>query len=498
MKWLVLLLCFASCAPTSGELRVGSKRFTESRVLGELGVLVAKSAELEAEPRIEFGGTMLAWNALRTGAIDLYPDYTGTIINEILAGETIDSEARLAEVLETHGVRSTAPLGFNNTYAIGMREDRATELGIERISDLARHPDLRLGFTNEFMNRADGWPGLQEQYGLPQTEVRGLDHDVAYRALESDALDVMDLYSTDAEIAYYGLRVLEDDRGYFPRYDAVFLYRSELELNAPALTRALQALSGKISPAEMVAMNARAKLDLVPEAVVAADFARDKLGFQFTATGEQSLASRLWQRTREHLLLVLISLFAAIVVAIPLGILSAKRAGLGQVVLSLTGVLQTIPSLALLVVMIPLLKLLGAPSAYLIGSAPAILALFLYGLLPIVRNTYQGLKDIPPQLADAAEALGLPASTKLRRIELPLASRAILAGIKTSAVINVGTATLGALIGAGGYGQPILTGITLDDTALILEGAIPAALLALVIQALFEVAERILVPKALR
>ena len=497
MRALALLLCLSACAPTTRDLRVGSKRFTESRVLGEIAVLVAEETGAKIEPRTEFGGTMLAWNALRAGAIDLYPDYTGTVINEILSGTPIQSAEELEQAFGEHGISSTDPLGFNNTYAIGLREERAAKLGIERVSDLRNHPDLRFGFTNEFMNRADGWPGLRESYALPQTDANGLDHDVAYRALESGALDVIDLYSTDAEIDYYGLRVLEDDLEYFPRYDAVFLYRTELRATHPGLVKALESLAGKIPREAMVAMNVRATLDLVPETIVAADFVRERLGIQAT-TNARSLSSRLWLRTKEHLALVLLSLLAAILVAIPLGIFASRRQRLGQVVLALTGILQTIPSLALLVVMIPLLKALGAPSAYLIGSAPAILALFLYGLLPIVRNTYQGLNDIPPELRDAAEALGLPARTKLRRLELPLASRAILAGIKTSAVINVGTATLGALIGAGGYGQAILTGITLDDTALILEGAIPAALLALVIQALFELSERVLVPRALR
>ncbi|MGD2113086.1 MAG: ABC transporter permease, partial [Gammaproteobacteria bacterium] len=145
--------------------------------------------------------------------------------------------------------------------------------------------------------------------------------------------------------------------------------------------------------------------------------------------------------------------------------------------------------LALFVFMIPLLG---------IGGPPAIVALFLYSLLPIIRNTYAGLRDIPPAIIESAEALGLPARARLRLVELPLATRAILAGIKTAAVINVGTATLGALIGAGGYGQPILTGIRLDDTALILQGAIPAAVLALLVQGLFELVERRLLPRGLR
>jgi len=208
-----------------------------------------------------------------------------------------------------------------------------------------------------------------------------------------------------------------------------------------------------------------------------------------TATRRVGLAARLRQHTEEHLSLVLVSLAAAVVISIPLGILAAKRRRLGQIILAVTGTIQTIPSLALLVFMIPVLG---------IGPRPAIAALFLYSLLPIVRNTYAGLTGIAADVRESAEALGLPSVARLRLIELPLASPTILAGIKTSAVINVGTATLGALIGAGGYGQPILTGIRLANVGLILEGAVPAALMALGAQAAFELLEPALVPRGLR
>jgi osmoprotectant transport system permease protein len=171
-----------------------------------------------------------------------------------------------------------------------------------------------------------------------------------------------------------------------------------------------------------------------------------------------------------------VSLLAAIVVAVPLGIAAARRRRLGSAILGAAGIVQTIPSLALLVLLIPLLG---------IGTLPAIAALFVYSVLPIVRNTATGLQGIPVALLESADVLGLSSWARLVRIELPLALPSIMAGIQTSAIINVGTATLGALIGAGGLGQPILTGIRLDDRSLILEGAVPAALLALAVQALF-------------
>ncbi len=235
-------------------------------------------------------------------------------------------------------------------------------------------------------------------------------------------------------------------------------------------------------------MNARVKLDRVPEGRAAAEFLAEKLGIR-AAVKEETVAHRLLRHLREHLFLVAVSLLAAILLAIPLGILSARLPRLGQLVLGAVGIVQTIPSLALLVFMIPLLG---------IGARPSIVALFLYSLLPIVRNTASGLRNIAIEVRESAEALGLPGGARLRLIELPMASPSILAGIKTSAVINVGTATLGALIGAGGFGQPILTGIRLNDVPLILEGAVPAAALALLVQGMFEAAEQVLVPRGLR
>jgi osmoprotectant transport system permease protein len=191
----------------------------------------------------------------------------------------------------------------------------------------------------------------------------------------------------------------------------------------------------------------------------------------------------------EHVQLVAVSLAAAIVVAIPLGIWAASLPRAGQVILAIVAAIYTIPSLALLVFMIPLLG---------IGWKPAVMALFLYSLLPIVRNTHAGLTGISPAVRESAAAMGLPPLARLLRVELPLSFPSILAGIQTSAVVNVGTATLGALIGAGGYGQPILTGIRLDNNRLILQGAVPAAVLALVVQAGFELLGRAIIPRGMR
>lgn len=490
--WLlvgVVAVRLVASQDSADPIVVGSKKFTESVILGEIITQMVRQTHIDAVHRRELGGTRVLWNALRGGDIHIYPEYSGTIRQEILAGVAVaPGISALRDTLRGRGIGMLAPLGFNNTYALGMAANHADALAISRISDLKRYPDLVLGFTNEFMDRGDGWPGLRRAYQLPHTNVRGLDHDLAYRGLASGSIQVIDVYSTDAEIDYYQLKSLEDDLDYFPEYQAVILYRINLENGAHDAISSLKQLLGTIGAATMSQLNARVKLDQKPESLVAANWLNQAFGV-VSEVQVKTRGQRILQRTLEHLILVSIALGAAILLALPLGIWAAYHPGTGQGILGIVGIIQTIPSLALLVFMIPLLG---------IGGPPAIVALFLYGLLPIVRNTHTGLKSIEPGIKESATALGLPWLSMLWKIDLPLASRAILAGIKTSAVICIGTATLGALIGAGGYGQPILTGIRLDNMGLILEGAIPAAVMALLAQGLFELSERWLVPRGMR
>jgi osmoprotectant transport system permease protein len=486
--WLVLASLFQACAAAQApDARVGSKQFTESVLLGEMACGLIEAGGGRAEHRAALGGTRVLWKALLRGEIDVYPEYTGTLAQEILNRPALSSGALRAALLQ-RGVQMGEPLGFDNTYALGMREAQARRLGITKVSQLAHHTELRFGLTSEFMDRAEGWPVLRARYGLAPALVRGLDHDLAYRGLASGDVDVTDLYATDGEIVQYGLRVLEDDRHVFPDYQAVLLYRVAWAERRPELVRWLSRLGGALDAQRMRSLNSAVKFQGRSESEVSAEFLARSLHVSFKPKSDSRFA-RIAHHTRDHLKLVSVSLSAAVVFALPLGVLAARYRTLGHVILALVGALQTLPSLALLVFMIPLLG---------IGAAPAMAALFLYSLLPIVRSTVTGLRSIAPGLLESALALGLSARARLFRIELPLASPAILSGIKTSAVINVGTATLGALIGAGGYGEPILTGIRLDDYGLILSGAVPAALLALVMQGGFDLCERWLVPEGLR
>ena len=489
VTFYLLLTCALIVNSISAQaIIIGSKKFSENVILAEIARQLIENEGYGVDHKKDLGGTRVLWEALLNADVDVYPDYSGTLVNEILSNTVINNSEELRRELLNYGIGITEPLGFENTYVLGMKHEQSSRLNINSISDIRNYPDLKLGFSDEFMNRKDGWPGLKRHYELPQHDVRGLDHDIAYRGLENDDLDVIDMYSTDAEIQYYGLNVLRDDRGYFPAYHAVYLYRLELRETHPELIQVLKKLEGRFDEAVMMGLNAQVKIDQINESVVAAGFIQDQFNFN-VATREDSLSERIWKNTLDHLSLVAISLSAAILLAIPLGIVAARHTRTGQLILALAGMVQTIPALALLVFMIPLFG---------IGARPAIIALFFYSLLPIIRNTYSGLHNIPVQILESAVATGLPSAARLRLIELPLALRSILAGIKISAVINIGTATLGALIGAGGYGQPILTGIRLDSTTLILEGAVPAAVLALLVQGIFELLEQAAIPRGLR
>jgi len=493
----------AASVATAASLNVGSKRFTESYILGEI---LKQKAEAAGETTVAhqqgLGNTAIVLNALTSGSIDVYPEYTGTIAKEILKLDAVPSLEELNARLAPMGLAVAVPLGFNNTYAIALRGDDARAKGIARLSDLKAHPELKLGLSQEFIGRADGWPGLKRTYDLPFDTPRGLDHGLAYEAIAGKQVDAIDIYSTDAKIDKYGLTVLDDDRRYFPPYDAVLLYRVDLPQRFPRTWAALKQLEGSIDDASMRKMNAAAELDGKNFASIAASFLAPSAGAvsSATATGAKpDAASDFWHKlfgpdfgrlTAEHLSLVFLSLAASIAVGIPLGIVAVKRPATEGVILGATGVVQTIPSLALLAFLIPLTGR--------IGVVPAFIALALYALLPIVRNTHAGLAQIPRGMKEAARSLGMKDGTILQKIELPLAARTILAGIKTSAVINVGTATIAAFIGAGGYGERIVTGLAVNDHAMLLAGAIPAAVLALLIERAFRVGERWVIPEGLR
>ncbi|CAM3743540.1 glycine betaine ABC transporter substrate-binding protein [Bordetella bronchialis] len=493
--------------PPAAALRIGSKRFTESYILAQLLALQVRQRTGQA-PAVSqgLGNTAIVYQALRSGGIDLYPEYTGTIALEILKSDKPLSMDEMRRGLAPLGLGVGIPFGFNDGYALAMRAADADRLGIRSLSDLARHPELRLGLSSEFIGRADGWRGLAARYGLPQVPT-GLDHGLAYDAIQKKQTDVIDIYTTDAKIDALGLRILDDDLKYFPRYDAVVLYRLDVPRRHPEAWAAMQALAGTIDEHAMIAMNARAELDGAPFDIIArerlatadagtpsaagttsaAGAAGGSAGAAGAAAAAQPARYGFWNKLLgpdlgrlawQHLMLVTFAVAIAVVVAVPAGVFVHGHRRPRAVVLGMTGLLQTIPSLAMLAILITVTGRIGA--------VPALLALTLYALLPIMRNTVAGLDEVSSGMRMAATALGMTTRQRIMLIELPLARPTILAGVRTATSISIGTATIAAFIGAGGFGERIVTGLALNDGQLLLAGAVPAAAMALASELVFE------------
>lgn len=492
---------------------VASKPFGESYLLAEMFSQLLEARGIVVTRRPGLGSTEVAFQALRTNAIDVYPEYTGTGLVAVLrdsATGAMRAEPRLVyarvadQFLMRYGVRWLPPLGFSNGYAIAVRRSTADSLGLRTISDLARAGSaLTAGFTSDFIGRSDGFAGLAHRYGLSFRDVRPLTPAVKYQALSSGAVDVIDGYSTDGLLAAFDLVTLRDDLAFFPPYDAAAIVSPRITTSRPDVIAVLSELSTRMSETQVRDWNRRIETEREPIGDVARA-ALQELAILLPASGavQSTTASagegwrgfatffwarrgETWRLALEHAMLVFVSLGAAMLVAVPLGVMLTRHPGIASVVLQGLGVAQTIPSIALLAFMIPLLG---------IGAAPALVALWIYALLPIVRATYSGVSTADPEAVSASEALGTTARQRLWWVQVPLATPSILAGIRTAAVITVGAATLAAFIGAGGLGEPIVTGLALADSRLILSGALPAAMLAIFTDLLLALLERVVAP----
>ena len=497
--------------PQNRPVVVASKPFGESYLLAEMFSQLLESRGLSVERRPGLGATEIAFGALRTDAIDAYPEYTGTglvaILHDTLPDSvTADPRAVFAHVArrfaDLYHARWLPPLGFQNTYAIAVTRSTANRYRLRTLSDLAREsPHLTAGFTADFIGRSDGLVGLSRVYGLRPRAVRPLAPAVKYQALATGAVDVIDGYSTDGLLARYDLVTLLDDKHFFPPYEAAALVSGRLDSQIPGAIAALTLLSGRLDETIMRQLNRRVEVDGEDVRRVASDelIALGLVGGNgaHIARGEPSalhsgFGRYLWDRrstlaalTVRHLELVALALLAAVIVALPLGLGLERTRRIAEPTIGALGVLQTIPSIALLAFMIPLLG---------VGVVPALVALWLYALYPIARGTYTGVRDADPDAVAAAEALGTTPTQRLWWVRLPLAAPVIMAGIRTAAVITVGAATLAAFIGAGGLGEPIVAGLALADTRMILSGALPAAALALAVDGVLAIVELLVAP----
>lgn len=496
----------------SGPVVVASKPFGESYVLAELFAQLLEARGIAVERRPGLGSTEIIVGALRAGAVDVYPEYTGTGLLAVLHDTLPPAALADARYVYAHvdsafqarwGMRWLPPLGFQNTFAVAVRPGTAARYRLRTLSDLAREgAHLTAGFTPDFIERPDGLAGLTRVYGagIRPRAVRPLLPALKYQALAGGSVDVVDGFSTDGLLARYGLVVLADDRHFFPPYEAAALLGPRAAARADVVAT-LTLLSGRLDEATMRALNRRVEVDGEDARAVAASALR-ALGLVAApgavpvATGGAahpgSFGAYLWSRrvalvqlTLRHLALVALALAAAALVAVPLGLALERARRAAGPALGALGVLQTVPSIALLAFMVPLLG---------IGTVPALVALWLYALFPIARGTYTGVRDADPAAVEAAEALGMTPAQRLLWVRLPLAAPVLMAGVRTAAVITVGAATLAAFIGAGGLGEPIVTGLALADTRLVLSGALPAAALALLVDGALALVERRVTP----
>lgn len=491
-----------SAAQQDPPIVVASKNFTESRILGEImAQLIESQTDLKVERKLGLGGTMICFEALRNGQADVYPEYTGTGLVTILKRPPTGDPLR-AYVQTARGFRNQfglvwlAPFGFNNTYVLVMPEKVIKENGFRKISDLSGTDfDVEGGFTHEFLQRPDGWIGLSKTYHL-DFPVRGVEHALAYQAVQEGEINLMDAFSTDGKLLRFHLSPLEDDESFFPPYQACPVVRREVLEQHPKLRRALNSLAFRIDDKTMQRLNYQAEEEGKSFSEIASAFLAERglgtPGRQTVSRGrgffDMLFSRQMGRLVLEHLGLTLIAVAIAVAIGVPLGIFIARKEKFAPTVLTITGIIQTIPSLALLAFLIPI-PFLG------LGATSAIVALFLYALLPIVRNTYTGIKEVDPNLVEAATAMGLTGTQVLSRVQLPLAVRTTMAGVRTATVISVGVATLAAFIGAGGLGDPIVTGLQLSDNTMILSGALPAAAMALFFEAGLGRLEKVLGPR---
>ena len=509
MRKLFLILFAASAlgaqSSTKRPIVIASKPFGESYILAEMFSQLLESRGFTVTRRFGFGATEVAFAALRSGGIDAYPEYTGTGLVAVLHDSLPDSIARDPIAVYAHvsrqfdekwKMRWLPPLGFENTYAIAVRRGTAARYKLETLSDLAREgKNLNAGLTADFIGRPDGLAGLRKAYQLEFKSVRSLSPALKYQALAEGGVDVVDGYSTDGLLAKYDLVVLKDDKRFFPPYQAAALAGSRL---GPDAIATLSLLSGKLDERRMRALNERVEVNREDIAAVARS-ALTSLGFLGASrsididavktdgllsyfTGQRS---NIVSQTGRHLLLSAMALIAAIVVGVPLGLALERNRHAAEGALTILGVIETIPSIALLAFMLPLFG---------VGVVPALVALWLYALYPIVRSTYTGVREADPNAVEAAEALGTTPVQRLFWIRLPLATPVIMSGIRTAAVLIVGAATLAAFIGAGGLGEPIVQGLALADSRLVLTGAIPAAILAILVDRILAWGEDLLRP----
>lgn len=474
------------------RIRIGSKEFTESYVVAEF---LAQELEqhfgesIQIERQFGLGATAIAYQALTSDEIDLYPEYTGTLIQTLKLKS--DDRDRLLDELNTRGLAISAPLGFENSYALAATPEITQDLSLKRVSDLKRQlTQFKIGLTYEFHGRSDGWGQLLRSYPFLQNSVKPtlMEHSLLYTAVKNKRINIVEVYTTDPQIDDLSLVILADDARALPKYDAVFLASLKLQKRSPEVWAFINSLKNKLSAETIRHLNRQVEVvGLSPRQAVRNWLELSKENKVATSKQTQTtiagLKSQLVRRSAEHFSLVVVAFLIAAAIGLPLGVLASDHPRIGRPLLSVSGVLQTVPAIALLVVLVPLTGL---------GFWTAVTALVAYAAFPIASSTVAGLNSLSIETLDLVRLMHLNQWQALRWVRLPIAKLSILSGLRIALVSTIGNATLAALIGGGGYGALILSGLSTQRIELVFLGAIPAALSAIFVQAAFSWTERTL------
>ena len=489
------------------QLIIGSKIFTENILLAEmLSILLEEKYNFKVVKKFNMGGTKLVFDSLKNRQIDIYPEYTGTGYTMLLkkSGETNPKKTyRIvkSEFLKRFQMIWSLPLGFENTYILAVREKDIRFQNIHSISQLKGHiGSFRLGMGHEFVERKDGFDNFSNRYQLhfPKNQVITMNPALMYSALDNKEVDMIMAYSTDGRIKAFKLKTLKDDKSFFPSYEAAYLTRKDVLKAWPEVQTAFSDLEYNISEKEIISLNNQVdQLDYDLSQTARHFLIKKKLLVEKIQKLQKvhlidyymSKKKYFFKILVEHLVLIFVSLFFALCISIPIGIWATRNSKVEKIVFFLVNTLQTVPSIALLGLLIPFLG---------IGFMPAVFALFLYSLLPLIRNTFEGIKNVDRNYIEASAGIGLNAWQILIFVQIPLALPIMLAGVRVATVIVVGTATLAAYIGAGGLGDPIFRGIATLDSRLIFLGAIPACLLAVILDMSIAFVEKLIISKGLK
>ena len=489
------------------QIIISSKAFTENIVLSEmLALLLEEKYNFKVVRKFNMGGTKLIFDSLINGYVDVYPEYTGTGYAMILKQSGEKDPKKTYKIIKKEFLKRfdliwSLPLGFENNYALLVKEKDIRFKKINLISQLQNQAhSLRLAMDYEFAERKDGFESFSKNYKFSwsKNNLFAMNQGLMHSALNNKKVDMIMAYSTDARIKAFNLKTLKDDKKFFPAYEAAYLTRVDVLKHFPKLKKAFYDLEGHISEKEMIFLNYQVDQLKYEVPMVVKNFLIQKklLTGKVQDLKKQNLMAYYFSKKDyllkifiEHLILTFVSLFFALLVAIPIGIWATRNRQVEKIVFTLVNALQTIPSLALLGFLIPFLG---------IGFVPAVATLFVYSLLPLIRNTFEGIKNVDRNFVEASAGMGLSLWQILRFIQIPLALPMIMAGVRTSTVIVVGTATLAAFIGAGGLGDPIFRGIATLDSRLIFLGAVPACLLAIFLDKSLGFLETLVISKGLK